>query len=78
MVEIKTVQTRRTSLEADFSRCFIVTRGDASAVESLATKWERDRSLGVEMGEIGEIEGNVGERRFQLVGLFYFLVVGVE
>ena len=28
--------------------------------------------------EMGEIEGNVGEGGFQLVGLLYFLALGVE
>ena len=44
-------------------------------MDSLDTEWDCERSLGV---EIGVIKGNVGERGVQLVGLLYFLVVGVE
>ena len=45
-----------TSFEADLARCLV---GDfAGGVESLATEWDRESSLGV---EIGEREGDVGE-----------------
>ena len=47
LAEIKSFRARRTSLEADFARCFVVTGGDAGIIESLATELDRETSLGV-------------------------------
>ena len=73
----KAVKARRTSLKANLARCLIFDDDDDDddcGVEFLVAEWDRESSLGVEMGER---EGNVGDRGVS-VGLVYFLVVRVE
>ena len=57
-------RARRTSLEADFARCL-----DVDGIVSVVAEWDRLNILGV---EIGEREGNVGERGVSVgwVGVF--------
>ena len=47
----------------------MVTGDDTGAMESLATEWDREKSLGFEMGEI---ECNIGEREgFSWLGCIF-------
>ena len=64
-----------TSFETDFVRFLMLDDDDDVGVGSLVSEWERENSLGV---EIGERKGSVGERGFLWVMLGYFLVVGME
>ena len=56
--KLKALRARRTSLEADLARCLVFDGDDDCDVESLVAEWDREGSLGVEMGDSG---GGVGE-----------------
>ena len=48
-------KARQTSLEADLALCFLAIGDVAGGMESLATEWGRESSLGVEIGERGDV-----------------------
>ena len=49
-------------MEADLARCLVFDEDDVCDAESLDAEWDRESSLGIEMGDSG---GGVGRVRIQ-------------